>query len=280
MPEFSPTVIVKLSDDLADRVPYQDDVVSAFPEDFRALWTSTLPDMTLDRTLPTVDVNAVRNRLDQNEGATGAPSHKLLAYYTIQVPAGVEGEALAAAARSLPFVEHAYVEREITLAGINFADDPLVVGQGYLAPAGVGVNAFDAWTRDGGDGNGVKFIDLEYGFLLNHEDLVAVGGAVRISVLPTSIGSADLAHLDHSTSVLGVVMATDNDKGIVGIAPNVEGFAAPVGPGGAVSLDDALIKIWLNPNFGPGTVVLVEMQDSIMRPVETDLLVRNTIRED
>ena len=130
--------------------------------------------MTLDRTLPTVDVNAVENRLDHNERANSTPSHKLLAYYTIQVPAGVDGEALAAAARSLPFVEHAYVEQEITLAGINFADDPLVVGHGYLAPAGVGVSAFDSWTRGAGagDGDGVKFIDLEYRFLLNHEDLV------------------------------------------------------------------------------------------------------------
>ena len=44
-------------------------------------------------------------------------------------------------------------------------------------------------------------------------------------------------------------------------------------------LDATLINIWLNPHFGPGTVVLIEYQDFFGRPVETDLFVRSTIRE-
>ena len=126
-------------------------------------------------------------------------------------------------------------------------------------------------------------MDLENGFLLNHEDLVDAGGAVRITALPTGTPSTNINDLDHSTAVLGVVLATDNNKGIVGIAPNVQAFAASLGPGTAsdfaARLDNTLIRIWLNPNFGLSTVVLIEHQDSFGGPVETDLFVRSTIRE-
>jgi hypothetical protein len=187
--------------------------------------------------------------------------------------------AVANTMRSMPFVEAADVQRPLMPAGVNFTDDPLVVGQGYLGPRPVGIGSLVAWTKAGGDGTGVKFVDLEYGFLLNHEDLVDPAGNIRITTLPTGPASTDPSHLDHSTAVLGVVLATDNTKGIVGIAPNVQAFAAPAYPGLPVVLDAVLIAIWLNPTFGAGTVVLIEFQDLDCRPVETDLFVRSTIRE-
>ena len=283
MPESALRIVVKLNADLADVVPYQDDVVSVFPEDVRSAWNDLLPETTLDRALPTVDSDEVRRRLNLNEETNGTPSENLLAFFVISAPPDVDAEALAAATRSLPFVDHAYVEHPFELAGVNFADDPLVVSQGYLGPKPVGINAIHAWSKDGGDGTGVKFVDMENGFLLNHEDLVDAGGAVRITALPTGTPSSNINDLDHSTAVLGVVLATDNNKGIVGIAPNVQAFAASLGPGTAfdfaASLDDTLIRIWLNPNFGLGTVVLIEHQDFFRGPVETDLFVRSTIRE-
>jgi hypothetical protein len=282
MPESSPTVIVKLADDLASRLPYQDDLISVFPEHLRAVWAETLPDVTLDRGLPDVDAGAVRLRLDENERDNGTTSHNLLGYFTMAVADGADGDALADAALSLPFVEHAYVSEPFTLAqgAVNFGDDPLVVGQGYLAPAPVGINAFHAWTKSGGDGAGVKFVDIEHGFLLAHEDLVAPNGAPRISLLPFATPSTSPEHLEHSTNVLGVVMAADNDRGVVGVAPNAQGFAACVLPSvTGIQLNAALVKIWLNPMFGAGTIVLIELQDRNFLPVETDLFVRRTIAE-
>lgn len=283
MPESALTIVVKLNVDLANIIPYQDDVVSVFPEDIRLAWSDLLPETTLDRALPMVDSDEVRRRLDLNEQENGNPSENLLAFFVISAPPGFDAEALAAAARSLPFVEHSYVKQQFILAGVNFADDPLVVAQGYLGPKPVGINAIHAWSKDGGDGTGVKFVDVENGFLLDHEDLVDPGGAIRIAVLPTGTPSSNINDLDHSTAVLGVVLATDNSRGIVGVAPQVQAFAASPGPGGvfdfAASLDATLISIWLDPNFGPGTVVLIEYMDLLGRPVETDLFVRSTIRE-
>lgn len=282
MPQFVPTVVVRLSADLATSLPYQDDLVGIFPAEFQVLWNDALPGTTLDRALPSVDSDEVRRRLDINAQENGAPSENLLTFFVISAPAGGDVAALADAARSLPFVDQAYLRLPFDLAGVNFADDPLVVSQGYLGPRPVGIDALHAWSK-GAAGAGVKVVDVENGFLLNHEDLVDPGGAIRISMLPIGTPSSDLNDLDHSTAVLGVILATDNNKGIVGIAPQVEAFAASPGPGTifdfAANLDAALIAIWLDKNFGPGTVVLIEYQDRLGRPVETDLLVQSTIRE-
>ena len=279
MPSVDSRIVVKLTADLAVALPYQDDLISVFPDELRHSWEAMLPGTTLDRTLPTVDPDAVRNKLALNEEASGSGSENLLAFFALVAPPGADPEALAASARTLPFIEAAYIEQPLLPAGINFTDDPLVVAQGYLGPKPVGINALHAWAKSGGDGAGVKFVDVENGFLLNHEDLVDASGAVRITTLPTGVGSSSIDALDHSTAVLGVMLATDNDRGIVGIAPNVKAFAAPISPNAPVGLDSALIAIWLDPAFGIGTVVLLEFQDFLGGPVETDLLVRSTIRE-
>jgi hypothetical protein len=87
----------------------------------------------------------------------------------------------------------------------------------------------------------LTFVDLENGVLLSHEDFVDAAGAVRVTTLATGSASQSMNDLDHSTAVLGVVLATDNAKGIVGITPNVRGFAAPAFPGTPVDLDAALL---------------------------------------
>ncbi len=279
MPETDTRIVVKLRPEVAADLPYSDNVVNLLPEELRVTWEAALPGATLDRALPAVDPDAVRARLATNQDATGTASENLLAFFVVVAPLGVDAEALADAARSLSFVEAAYVEQPLTLASVQFGDDPLVIGQGYLGPKPVGINAIAAWLKPGGDGVGVTFVDLENGFLLSHEDFVDAGGAVRVTTLATGGASQSMNDLDHSTAVLGVVLATDNAKGIVGITPNVRGFAAPTFPGTPVHLDAALITIWLNPAFGPGTVVLIEYQDLLGRPVETDLFLRSTIRE-
>ena len=115
-------IVVKLSPDLASSVPYQDDVVSAFPLALQASWNLALPGLSLDRALPGIDSDEVRRRLDLNAQASGTPSEELLSFFVISLPAGVDAEALAAAARSLPLVEHAYVEQAVQLAGVNVAE--------------------------------------------------------------------------------------------------------------------------------------------------------------
>jgi hypothetical protein len=137
MPESAPRIVIRLSADLSKSVPYQDNVVSTFPPALAAAWAALLPGLTLDRALPTIDVDAVRRKLDLNAQQTGTPSENLLSFFAMTIPPGFDADALVDAARTLPFVEHAFVESPLRLAGVNFADDPLVAAQGYLGPAPV-----------------------------------------------------------------------------------------------------------------------------------------------
>ena len=78
--------------------------------------------------------------------ATAEPSENLLSYFAVPVPPEFAKQ-VAAALQRLPFVELAYIEEEVILPAVNFADDPLVVGQGYFGAAPFGVDAFQVWTH-------------------------------------------------------------------------------------------------------------------------------------
>ncbi len=79
--------------------------------------------------------------------------------------------------------------------------------QTYLGPSPLGIDAEYAWTKNGGNGYGVKIIDMENGYNSNHEDLPS-----------PFIRKNDLDNSDHGTAVMSVVGAKDNNKGVTGIA--------------------------------------------------------------
>jgi len=88
--------------------------------------------------------------------------------------------------------------------------NPLFVGQGYLgaAPQGVGVQAI--WAR-GADGSNSRFVDLEQGWLLRHNDLP--------TGIPLLAGLNRRRSFAHGCAVLGEIVALDNTTGTVGMAP-------------------------------------------------------------
>lgn len=103
---------------------------------------------------------------------------------------------------------------------VDASDDTRASGQWHLDPAPDGIDARYAWQYEGGDGAGVSFVDVERGWGLpeegapfQHEDLPAI----------EVIHVADEAFPEprHGAATLGVVLGVDNDRGIVGIAPNV-----------------------------------------------------------
>ncbi len=65
------------------------------------------------------------------------------------------------------------------------------------------------------DGAGIGFADVEMGWNRSHQDLKAKMPSKLLCHLN------DPANADHGTSVLGLVVAIDNAKGGVGIAPGV-----------------------------------------------------------
>lgn len=80
--------------------------------------------------------------------------------------------------------------------------------QGYLDASPGGVDALYGWAQNGGNGAGVKIIDMENGFNASHEDL------------PTTFIQLNntAATTDHGTAVMSILGAKRNGFGVTGIA--------------------------------------------------------------
>jgi subtilisin family serine protease len=139
---------------------------------------------------------------------------------------------LRARLQGLPFVEAAYIKPPAslpfwaTLGSIEIAASPpsttpnFLGSQIYLEPAPDGVGAKAAWLVPGGKGQGISIIDLEWGWLFQHEDLSGKGGCV--------IGIND-PDTNHGTAVIGVLGGDDNPFGVTGIVPEASLSTASFG---------------------------------------------------
>lgn len=138
----------------------------------------------------------------------------LQTYFVIDCPAGIDPDKVAGALLELPAVETAYVQAPpAPPPGVNGPANPRYPSEGYLQAAPGGIDAHYAWSFTGGDGAGMGFVDMERGWTLNHEDLVAAG--------ITLISGVNQDYPGHGTAVLGEITAVDNTIGDVGIVPHV-----------------------------------------------------------
>ncbi|HUR82979.1 MAG TPA: S8 family serine peptidase [Thermoanaerobaculia bacterium] len=172
------------------------------PKSAQAIWTA-----------PSSTLAVLYKRLSHTD--TEPPN--LRKYVYIAVPEGTDAEKVRAQLAEYPAVKHAYVERPASLPSVVANDDPLSPRQGYLRTAPEGVDAEYAWTIRGGDGAGVKFVDLEFAWKLDHADLQAQHVTFLGGTRDTAFKS-----VQHGTNTLGVVCARDNTQGVVGIAPNAQ----------------------------------------------------------
>jgi hypothetical protein len=139
----------------------------------------------------------------------------LLAYFVVDAPPGVDPEVLAKALREWPIVKTAYFDPPGEDPAVDPTNDIRSPFQGYLDPAEDGIDAEFAWGFPGGDGAGIRVIDMERGWTLNHEDLAAHGTTAPLYGTNSDDSRA------HGTAVLGEICARDNNLGCVGICPNV-----------------------------------------------------------
>ncbi|GGS01948.1 hypothetical protein GCM10010252_45770 [Streptomyces aureoverticillatus] len=121
--------------------------------------------------------------------------------------------------------------------------------QGYLGPAPEGVDAYWAWQRLGGGGDGVTVIDVEGAWQLSHEDLSAKLAGV---VIGTPI--QDLAWRNHGTAVIGVIGADRDTPGVTGIVPDAVTAAASFMPAGTAATIQAAAD-----RLAPGDIILIEL---------------------
>jgi hypothetical protein len=177
--------------------------------------------------------------------------------------AGDRGQELTARLAALPEIETAYVKPGAVPASMPQqrldGDKRLKEGapatpdftgrQGYLNAAPEGVDAYWAWQRPGGSGDGITIVDVEGAWQLGHEDL-----AEKLAGIVIGSPIQDIAWRNHGTAVLGVIGGDRDEKGITGIAPEAVTAAASFqGIGTAVAIHAAADRL------SPGDIVLVEL---------------------
>jgi serine protease len=206
-------IVVKFDDELS--LPYEAGAERALEGEMRKAWEQTaekFPGITLQPLYDDEDTKNLSSLVERaRENDPNYVPANFLTYFVIQMPAGFDGSSLAQMLSAMPSVETAYVEAGPVDPPVNAVNDPRFSNQGYLMAAPRGIDAIYAWTQPGGDGLGVLFVDLERGWTLNHEDLLAVS----ISL----ISGMNQDWFGHGTAVLGEVVAVDNMLGGVGIAP-------------------------------------------------------------
>lgn len=149
-------------------------------------------------------------------------------YLVVDCPDGFDTEALASAFTQWGVVEFAYSQPIPSDPAVIAIGNPLFVGQGYLGGLQRGISVQAAWAK-GADGSDMRFVDLEQGWFLGHEDLP--------KPIPLLGGINSPKSFSHGCAVLGEIVAIDNNRGIVGIAPNAQprviSYFDPVEPFGS-----------------------------------------------
>ncbi|PFR32331.1 S8 family peptidase [Bacillus cereus] len=216
---------------------------------------------------PNVNINRLFNSLNPKEienlgkeiKDSDHISSNLLNYYIVETQDDIDVQALLTKIEKSSLVETAYLQEEeappaerLPNLSVNPFDEPRLTRQGYLEPAPLGINAPYAWSIKGGDGKGTTFVDMEYGWLFNHEDLVNQ----KIELIS---GQNKSEHHDHGTSVLGIVSAEDNNIGGIGIAPKAKvKVVSQIRDNGNYNTADAILSA-VN-NMQAGDILLLEAQ--------------------
>src|SRR5262249_31491927 len=115
------------------------------------------------------------SELDQERAAAERESGRDLAdlnlYYVIKLPAGVNAAALAHRLNGLAFVEFAEPGPVPAPPPTDTPTPDLTGSQGYKHFSTGGIGTLRPSVYPGASGRGIKFVDVEYGWQLDHEDL-------------------------------------------------------------------------------------------------------------
>ncbi|KAK4172129.1 peptidase S8/S53 domain-containing protein [Triangularia setosa] len=157
------------------------------------------------------------------------------------------------------------------LPAVNPSNDPLFPGQGYMTPAGEGINAPYAWGFPGGDGANTTIIDIERGWKLDHEDLVDANITLLAGL---NVKDRYQSNYRHGTAVLGEILMVDNNIGGVGIIPGAQGHVVGVtrvvGGGPFENYPEAILDAIDALGFGDAMLLEIQVPDANgnMFPVE------------
>jgi hypothetical protein len=158
------------------------------------------------------------SRKSQLERQAGEELADLDLYYVVHAPnfkeIAVQTE-LMNQLNSLAIVEQ--VHPDVPSSGAQATPD-VSSGQGYLDAAPSGLDGRYIWTRPGGRGENIRFIDVEYDWVTDHEDFPS---AANLTYGGRPACPYVFSESEHGTAVMGVIAAPDNGIGVTGFAPNL-----------------------------------------------------------
>jgi hypothetical protein len=164
------------------------------------------------------DAGVLRAERERAERRSGRRLADLSLFFDVPVPHGTSAAALADALRALPEVESAQPWPRPMPAPVDLAPPtPDFSGaQSYTAPAPAGIGSAALAGVPGADGAGTRYVDVEYEWLLDHEDLeldasVSLPTGTPVNPFPDQ-GS-------HGNAVLGILSARANGYGVTGLVP-------------------------------------------------------------
>ena len=127
--------------------------------------------------------------------------------------------------------------------------------QGYSGSAPLGLGFYDVAILEGSDGSGITVIDLEGGWMLDHEAL----RPVRFN-LWSGVPSNLSGWIEHGTAVSSILIAPRDGIGISGLVPGARKAVVSVYTGDPPRQRIAQQIDACRQFLGPGDVLLIEMQ--------------------
>ncbi|WP_130068773.1 putative mucin/carbohydrate-binding domain-containing protein [Bacillus albus] len=221
---------------------------------------------------PNVSLNRLFTSAKPEEIQNLSTNNSLLKYYIMSVPKDIDAESLLEHMRNSPLIEKVYEQEkpvepekpaqpqqihelpkfELPNSFLNPHNNPRFKNQGYLMEAPNGINAVYAWNIEGADGKGVTVMDMEYGWLLNHEKLVNQN-------IELVSGKNKTDQRAHGTGVLGIISQEDSHVGGIGITPAAKvKVVGQIRDNGRYNNADALLSAINNLKFGD--ILLLEAQ--------------------
>ena len=241
---YTPRVIVKFKNDqcLGEQgIPY-DDRIKKRPRQFLGQnWSDLIqqfPGTKIQPLITSVSPEGIE-QLERKAGGQDASCRRLPSlrtYFAVRPPSRKSVKAVAETLRSWKTVDGCYVEPlpkmpRTTPGTTGYPPQWHLDPSQGVAPYPGGIDARYAWSIPGGNGEvpgaGLRFADLEYGWVLDHEGLPSGNRQIRKPIY----GANNAYYRGHGTGALGVVLATGmGNIPRFGITPRIA-IANVVSPG-------------------------------------------------
>ncbi len=247
-------------------LPYDDTILQRLLQLNDPVWkglNSDFPTLTVGPLYTSIPITKLR-KLTETPPRDNQPAFAFIYYYVVECPQGSNVPQIVQRLKKSSLILRVY--RQAPPAPpptiVNPDDDERIgdlrlPGYGYVEAAPLGIDARWVWNVKEADGKNVGFVDLEQGWFFDHED---------ISLTSSNLiwGVKNSNYLSHGTSVLGIVLASDNMLGGIGLAPQcsarvVSQLKCETEPNCFInSVSEAILQASLVMNAGD--VLLIEAQ--------------------